>query len=292
MLRKLATFAVAVPLMGGGVWAAYNAEPQADKVERQNIERSAALVRATSLMGMKVYNHQGQKLGDIDDIVLDGNTNHVSYVVLSYGGILGVGDKLFAVPWNALEYRHLEPKKLFLDATDTMLKDAPGFDKKQWPDMAGTAFRERVDQFYAAQRRDRDRDNADAGLTSKSGPEKKGLVWCRRVSAIKGADVKNNSGENLGDIQDLVLNAHDGQVRYAVLSFGGILGIGDKLFAIPMSSLQTDSAKKEFILNVPKEQLKKAPGFNSKDWPDFADTQFLSTIDRYYGEGEKGSTPQ
>jgi len=267
----------------------FAADPPADaKIERQDKKIAHdVLLRSSDVIGMNVYNPEGKKLGDIDDVVLDGNTNRISYAVLSRGGVLGLGDKLFAVPWGAFEYRHLEPKKLFLNIDENTLKNAPGFDKKNWPDMADASFRESVGKFYTTQVEARmtaaERDRLALEQGEKTGPEKKGLLWARRVSAIKGADVKNPAGEKLGDLEDLVLDVNSQKVRYAVLSYGGILGIGDKLFAVPMTALQTDPSKQEFILNTPKDQLKNAPGFNKQQWPDFADAQFQTSIDKYYG---------
>jgi len=79
-----------------------------------------------------------------------------------------------------------------------------------------------------------------------------------------------------------VINAKTGHVQYAVLSFGGILGIGDKLFAIPASALQGKANDDKFVLDVTKDRLKAAPGFNKSNWPDFADPAFRSSIDTYY----------
>jgi hypothetical protein len=74
-----------------------------------------------------------------------------------------------------------------------------------------------------------------------------------------------------------------GRVAYAVLSFGGFLGIADKLFAVPWSALKLDTENKRFILNVDKERLESAPGFDKDHWPDMADPTWQNTINSYYG---------
>lgn len=89
-----------------------------------------------------------------------------------------------------------------------------------------------------------------------------------RASKIIGTNVKNPNGDNLGDIKDLVLDPESGQVVYVVVSFGGVLGVGDKLFALPWKALHWTRDKEYYVLDVDKSTLTKAPGFDKKDWPD------------------------
>lgn len=105
-----------------------------------------------------------------------------------------------------------------------------------------------------------------------------------RASTITGMAVRNSSDENLGKIEDLVIDLNSGEVRYAALSFGGFLGVGDKLFAVPMRSLRLVVADKDrhFVLNVDKKRLEKAPGFNKDAWPDFANPNWSVDVDKFY----------
>jgi hypothetical protein len=79
-----------------------------------------------------------------------------------------------------------------------------------------------------------------------------------------------------------MLDMHDDRVAYAVLSFGGFLGIGDKLFAVPWGALQLDAPNHRFVLNESKDRLKNAPGFDKDHWPDMADRSFGSKVYDYY----------
>ena len=103
------------------------------------------------------------------------------------------------------------------------------------------------------------------------------------ASTLSGDEVKNAAGEDLGHIKDIVLDTTSGQIAYYVLSFGGFLGLGDKLFAVPPQSIQIDTEEECIVLNVTKEQLKDAPGFDKDNWPDFADQRFRDQIYSYYG---------
>lgn len=102
------------------------------------------------------------------------------------------------------------------------------------------------------------------------------------ASTIIGDNVKNGGGQDLGKIEDLMINTDTGDVEYAVLSFGGFLGIGDKLFAVPIEAMQVDTEKKRFVLNESKERLENAPGFDKDNWPHHADTKWQHTVRSYY----------
>ena len=101
-------------------------------------------------------------------------------------------------------------------------------------------------------------------------------------SSITGTNVKNAQGENLGEVKDLMINTNDGNVVYAVLSFGGFLGFGDKYFAIPFEAFSIDTEDENFVLNVPKEKLENAPGFDKDDWPSYANTDYWNQVYSHY----------
>ena len=102
-------------------------------------------------------------------------------------------------------------------------------------------------------------------------------------SKICGDQVKNAAGENLGKIEDLMIDLNTGRIAFAVLSFGGFLKMGSKFFAIPWEALKLDSAKKGFVLNVEKSRLENATGFDKDNWPNMADPAFGSTLYSHYG---------
>lgn len=103
------------------------------------------------------------------------------------------------------------------------------------------------------------------------------------ATTIKDTDVKNPDGENLGDIKDIMLNTKTGQIEYYVLSFVGFLGLGDKYFAVPSEAVSFDTEEECAVLNVAKEKLKNAPGFDKDNWPNMADGNFRRQIHEYYG---------
>lgn len=123
--------------------------------------------------------------------------------------------------------------------------------------------------------------------------EVKGTHNIRKVmsaSSLTGDKVVNAQGEDLGEIEEFMIDLDSGCVAYAVLSFGGVLGMGDKLFAIPIQALTLDEDKEVFILNVSKEKLKNASGFDKNHWPDMADPTWSNQIHNYYGYEPKWKT--
>lgn len=106
-----------------------------------------ALMGANTLIGNDVYNHKEEELGDIKEIMLDVRSGEVAYAVLSFGGFLGMGEKLFAVPWRALTLDTIN-ERFILKAEKSHLEDAPGFDSDNWPDMADPTWAEEVHSYY------------------------------------------------------------------------------------------------------------------------------------------------
>lgn len=100
---------------------------------------------------------------------------------------------------------------------------------------------------------------------------------------VIGVEVRNVQNENLGKVEALMLDKMTGQVAYVVLSFGGFLGMGDKLFAMPWSIFSFNTEKNCFIINVDKEKLKKSPGFDKDHWPDMSSAMWGTSIQKYYG---------
>ena len=103
------------------------------------------------------------------------------------------------------------------------------------------------------------------------------------ADTLLGNDVYNKDGEDLGDIKEFMIDMRSGRVVYAVLSFGGVLGLGDKLFAVPWSALVLDTVNKRFTLDVLKTALEKAPGFDKDKWPSMADKTWASGVHEFYG---------
>jgi len=113
-----------------------------------------------------------------------------------------------------------------------------------------------------------------------------------RASKLTGLNVRNTAGEKLGTVEDLVVDVRTGKISYIAMGVGGVLGIGEKLFAIPYGELKFNHGKDEmfFVLDMPAEKIKAAPGFDKRDWPNFADPNWSQHIDKYYQQAETKKT--
>jgi sporulation protein YlmC with PRC-barrel domain len=111
-----------------------------------------------------------------------------------------------------------------------------------------------------------------------------------KVSTVVGMKVQDTEGTNLGDIKDLVIDPVDGSIGYAVLDFGGFLGMGDKYFAVPWEALQWTPDHHAIVLDVTKKDLKRAPGFDKNKWPDLGSEEQALIIYEYYGMPLPGDT--
>lgn len=118
-------------------------------------------------------------------------------------------------------------------------------------------------------------------IGGKSGPGPGPFVLS--ADTLEGNRVENFSGQTLGEVKAIMLDVPTGRVAYAVLSFGGFLGLGEKLFAVPWKALTLDADEKCFKLNVTKEKLADAPGFDKDHWPTFADPNWAESIHGHYG---------
>jgi len=117
----------------------------------------------------------------------------------------------------------------------------------------------------------------DDGRTSKPIPPQ-----ALSVSTLLGNQVVDRAGQEVGRIQELMVDPKNGRVTYAVMSFGGVFGLGEKLFAVPWVSLELDPDHDRFFMDVDREKLKDAPGFDKDDWPNMSGTYWGTDVPKFY----------
>jgi sporulation protein YlmC with PRC-barrel domain len=257
----------------GGVAAQDPAKPAPgvkEEAGRSGLTREFRAVKASQLKGLNILNRKDEKIGDLEDLVIDEARQRVAYAVIGAGGVVGIGEDHLAVPFRVLDFNFADGKlkNATLDSEKDRLKDAPKLERKDWKNkVSDRGWQQRVNEYYRVRRPATGQDAAPSFI---------------KASEVVGTNVKNLEGKSLGEIKDLMVELDDGYIAYAALSFGGFLGLGDKLFAVPLKSLMSRDDGKAFVLDVDKEKLQNAPGFDEKNWPERIDPQWLGTVYRFY----------
>ena len=175
---------------------------------RKDTGPGPALMGADTLIGDDVYNHDDEQLGDIKEIMLDMRSGRIAYAVLSFGGVLGLGEKLFAVPWEKLTLDTVN-KRFLLDVGKEQLKSAPGFDQDNWPDMASEAWNDQMNQFYGTTSRygmgDMSSMGGRVGGSMSSGSDLRGGASLQSGTggSMSGSSMSGSrAGTGTGSLQD------------------------------------------------------------------------------------------
>lgn len=240
------------------------------------------LHRSSDVLGLDVKNAQNENLGEIHDIVVNPENGEIEYAVLSFGGFMGMGDKLFALPWGVFEPVHKadgDQKYMLLSVDKERLKSSPGFPKDNWPDMTSPEWAKSIHDFY---KEDLARGT---GSAEKAIDASKQYVLVK-ASDLKGCNVETSDGKKAGEIKDLAIDPNEGRIAYFVLGSGGFLGFGKDLYAVPWDAAAisvTENKKLTCKLSVPESKFEKAPDFVDNDWKRMSDPVFVREVYTYYG---------
>jgi len=143
-------------------------QPRSSKtadLSRLDDDTTGGIVRASELIGFNIQNPQGESLGKVHDLAVDAKSGKIRYLAVTYGGFLGLGSKLFAVPYEAFQV-HVHPDSrdktdrdasdylLVLDVNQQQLEGQEGFDDDRWPNMADRTWAASLDKRYGVQRDD------------------------------------------------------------------------------------------------------------------------------------------
>ncbi|MGE5297171.1 MAG: PRC-barrel domain-containing protein [Solirubrobacterales bacterium] len=236
------------------------------ETEQQSISTSTepTLRRTSQLIGKPVKNAQGEKLGTIHDLVLTPDLDRVSYVALARGGILGIGESLYAVPWSSMK----------LGATGAYVMPISRDELTQWRGFRPSAWPSEPSQSWV-------RGAARPAQEPLTKQEKRD-VQERRVTRIEDKRVDTPEGLSAGHIQNLVVAMDTGDVQYTIVSFGGVLGIGSRLAAVPQGAINLEPGQRVARLNVGREVLRDN-AFTAGRFPDLGNASYARNIDRAYG---------
>ena len=195
--------------------------------------QSQSQLGANELVGKKVMDKDGKELGEIEDVVIDLQSGKVHAAVLSFGGILGMGEKNYAFPIDQLKPGQ-QQGQYTMDVDKQKLENADGFAKGQWPEMD--------DEYWG---RTGGQQQASAG---SGGQQKMNLV---RASEMKGKEVSDKSGQQVGEIKDVTLDLQSGQLRNVMIDVEG----GGQAEVQPNEL--TAGTDDKFVIATDAEQLKQ-----------------------------------
>ena len=239
--------------------------------------------KVTDLKGKKVTNAAGEHLGQIEEIVTDANTGRVLYGVLSFGGFLGMGDKLFAIPWRSLRLTD-DAKEFTLNVGKDRLKNANGFDKDRWPDLANEQFATSTYQYYdekpywVSEPGDAQLAADREGETTASHCDRwnqRTTAW-QKCSDLCDKEVRTAQTDDVGKLDDMVIDPDSGRVLYGILSYRG------KLFAIPWDVLALNSDAEQIVLSVDEKRLTDGFGFDKDNWPNMIAQGWATELYAHY----------
>lgn len=233
--------------------------------------RAARWHKATDLTGKAIKNPAGESLGTLHDIVVDARSGRILYGVVSYGGFMGLGDKLFAMPWSSLR---LAPDSghLSLDVSRETLSSAEGFNQDQWPNFADERWATGNYKHYGQEpywRQNATGDSYNDRWTSRV------VVW-QKSTDLCGKGVRNQSNQDLGTMTNLAIDPDNGRILYGILKREG------RLFAIPYNAATLSDDGKYFIVNAGTEAFADSYAFADDRWPDLADDSWATRTHDIY----------
>jgi len=241
-----------------------------------------ATMRASLLLGLGLTNTAGETLGDIADLVIE-RSGQVPYAVVEFGDVLGFGGSWYYVPMGALSIDRAN-RLAILDLDQRMLEKMPGYPKGSLPDTSSPdwdleirAYWEEyltpVSEQLAAELAARERDRRSLRL------EKPGAIL---ATELQDYGVINPLGEDLGEVEGLMIDLEATRLAYPIISFGGVLGFGAKRFPVPPDRFTVNASREALVLSVEPELFRRAPGYQRDRWPDSADRFWRRTIDEYW----------
>ncbi|MFN2370922.1 MAG: PRC-barrel domain-containing protein [Candidatus Krumholzibacteriia bacterium] len=243
-------------------------DQQVQRDQRANQNFQPRLHQADELIGATVKNTQGEEIGNIKDLVMDSQHQNVSYAVLAFGGFLGLGKDLRAIPWQALtiqrgasgsEERGMRTDRsgrdrdqdneisIVLNASKEQLENAEGFSDDNWPDTGNERWTQDVRSSFDGKTDNQGRESttmadrntdADRRYRDKVGEQK--AMKSRRLSNVMGETMKDHRDEDIGEIETVLIDANRGALAYAVVDVSDLDDLGDtEQVAIPWRALQT-----------------------------------------------------
>ncbi len=232
------------------------------------------LRRATRLLGAPLKNTQGVTLGTIRDLVLTPELDQVSYAVVSRGGFLGIGRRLYAIPWSAMQAGVGDAIVAPIDHRE--FDQDRGFRAALWPSEGNPRWLSRAGE------------RTEQVTFDVQPPAEQKEIRRRRVSHVLGMAARGPDNSRVGTVKDIVVAMDTGDIPYTVVSYGGLLGLGNKYTAVPASDIDLRPA--DYVAHVGvEEQVLHANAFNPGSFPDLSDPVYAQRLYATYNAARPGA---
>jgi sporulation protein YlmC with PRC-barrel domain len=231
---------------------------------------------ANKLIGKEVLSSDNQKVGKLENFIIDLDSGRILYALVSSGGVLGAGEKKYAVAPRA--FNQPQDDTLLLKVDKAKLQGAPQFtsqiDKNE--EMGRASFVKQVHQYFAQNISDRVYTTMPSSTT-----ESKNVF---KADDLIGMKVKNSGDTDLGKVDNLAVDLPNGHVVYVILAPDSSLKLGDQYFALPPSALMAAADRKLLTTELTIQKIAGAPRFAKDNWASLSDRTWASHVYQYYGK--------
>jgi sporulation protein YlmC with PRC-barrel domain len=244
-------------------------------------------LRLSKILDFEVENRDGDALGSVQDAIVELDSVRIRYLLVSGGGLLGMGDRTILVPWRVLNIQEsagLGSQDAFVSKVDQQtFENAPSFDPDPrslqtsgWDQTYNSYWDELVDSVSVE------------GITATITPEPAeasqtpGMQRVLFSTDLLDYSVLDGKNEQVGTVTDVILDRKNGSLYYPVVAAGGVLGVGEKWIPVPLRIFALGSQEKSFQLRIGSQKLVEAPNYDLGNLPDFTDPGWDTDIEQYW----------
>ncbi|HKQ48449.1 MAG TPA: PRC-barrel domain-containing protein [Phycisphaerae bacterium] len=240
--------------------------------------------KTSSVVGRKVVTTTHEDIGKVEDVVVDPRSGRILYGVVSFHPTVGVGEKLYPIPWDSLEMP-ADNSTVVLKVERDRLRNAPSFVRTEWPNLTDEKYVTTTYRYYNVPtywETDRRTTRLVSERTTDGDVKIYRERWyspprtAYRTTQLVGRTVRNRQNEDLGRVTDISIDPDTGRILYAVIDSNG------RYYSIPWPAFIETSDNSYLILDADKDLLTEQVSFTADRWPNMADEQWATTTYRYY----------
>jgi len=250
------------------------------------------LRRASQIIGEEIKDAHDQRLGKVRDLALDLQNGRVATVIVARGGVIGMDEKLVAVPPESFVCDKTI-KALRFRGSQEQLKDAPEIKLSEWTKFTEPVELSQTYQRFGAEPYFFTEGQPLPGLANQSGQVSHyyafngqnalpRLGYISRASRLMGTTAKNNENEKLGTVNNLVIDLSAGRVVEVILAESGFLGMERELSAVPPQAFHWNADNSALTLDTTKDALRAAPHFKASQWGYAYEPESIAAVYRNY----------